>query len=146
MFSSTLPPSGLTWGGITLLQLFRALADLYDRCFDTFSKKHNLRWIWNEGRNIEWNSEIDEISKVYKNGRKGQKLSVLQPICRDLYDHSIPPRAHSTKADWAYKLEITRGGILSEKFLGKSGESTLKMRWRRMWWWRCLWLAVSSFV
>ena len=64
MFSSALPPLGLTWGGITLLQLFRALADLYDRCFDTFSKKHNLRWIWNEGRNIEWNSEIDEISKV----------------------------------------------------------------------------------
>ena len=29
-----------------------------------FSKKHNLRWIWNEGRNIEWNSEIDGISKV----------------------------------------------------------------------------------
>ena len=64
MFSSALPPLGLTWGGITLLQLFRALADLYDRCFDTFSKKHNSRWIWNEGRNIEWNSEMDEISKV----------------------------------------------------------------------------------
>ena len=146
MFSSALPPLGLTWGGITLLQLFRALADLYDQCFDTFSKKHNLRWIWNEGRNIEWNSEIDEISKVYKNGRKGQNFRFYNQFAEIYMITLFPSRAQSTKADWAYKLEITRGGILSEKFWGKSGESTVKKKWRRMWLWRCLWSAVSSFV
>ena len=77
----------LTWGGITLLQPFRALADLYDQPQPPFSRKEKWRWIWNEGRNIEWN----EISKVLKNRGKGEKCWFYnQFVLGHLYDHSIP--------------------------------------------------------
>ena len=97
----------LTRGEITLLQPFRALADLYDQPRPPFSRKENCRWIWNEGRNIEWN----EISEVEKNGEKGGKTVGFTTNLSSghLYDHSVSTHIPEKQAE--HESKITMGRI-----------------------------------
>ena len=60
--------------------------------------------------------------KCRKMGEKDKNCQFYNQFAQIYKITLFPSRAQSTKADWAYKLEITRGGILSEKFSGKSGE------------------------